>query len=134
MRHRPAIEADLHHVGAGMLSLSDDALGDLPGGAVGQALGLLLERLLGQAAEILTQQGRGALVLRPHIVGRMLADIARLPLRRRLGEAAVAEQRAIEIEVIGRHLLHRLRLGVCNVGVERQRQMVGRDAIAGRRQ
>jgi len=74
-----------------MLGLGDDALGDLLGGAVGQVRGLLLERRVGQAAEILAQQRRGALVLRPYIVGRMLADIARRALRRGLGEAAVAD-------------------------------------------
>ena len=77
VRHRPAIEADLHHVGAGMLGLGDDALGHFLRRAVGQVLGLALELLLREVAEILAQQRRRALVLRPHVIGRMLADIAR---------------------------------------------------------
>ena len=34
--------------------------------------------------------------------------------------------------MIGRHLLHRLRLGIGDIGVDAERQMVGRDAMAGR--
>ena len=132
--HGAAIEADLHHVGAGGVGLGDDALGHLVGRAPGHALGHALDIGHGHVAEVLAQQRRGALVLRPHVVGRGLADVAHLPLRRRLGEAAVAEQGAIEIEVIGRHLLHRLRLGVGDIGVEAERQVVGRDAMPGRGQ
>src|SRR5215471_18436881 len=59
-------------------------------------------------AEILARELRSTLVFRADIVGRGRARIAGLALQFGLGEIAVTEQGAIEIEMVRTHFAHRL--------------------------
>ena len=134
VRQAAAVHCDLHLVGAGAFGGVDDALGDLVGGAHRHVLRLLLELCHRQVAEFRAQVLRRAQILRPHVIGGGGARIPRFALLLDLGEIAVAEQCAVEIEDVRPVFAQCLRLRIGDIGGDAEREMVGRDAVAGLRQ
>src|SRR6516162_11324921 len=100
MRQHPAIEADLHCVGARTVARFDDPPGYLIRRAPWHLLGLPLDIGHRQTAKILARELRGAQILGADIIGRRRTRIAGLALPVGLGEVAVAEQDPIEIEMV----------------------------------
>jgi hypothetical protein len=60
--------------------------------------------------------------------------ICTLALQFGFGEVAVAEQRLIEIEVVGSHLTHRFGFAVGDISADAERQVIGSNAVARFRQ
>jgi hypothetical protein len=99
VRQDAAIEGHLHGAGARTLGRVDDPPCDLVRGTPRHVLGLALDIGHRQAAKILAGELRGAQILGTDAIGRPGTRIAGLAQPLGLGEVAVAEQCAIEIEL-----------------------------------
>ncbi len=134
VRQRTGIHAHMHRLCTGPVHRVDDPLGHLVGGSPRHRLGALLDLVHGEVAVAFAQPRRLVHVLRPYVVEGGIAHVAGLALQRSLGDVAVAEQAAIEVEKKRACLLHRLRLAVGDVGALGDAEMPRRDAVAGERQ
>jgi hypothetical protein len=130
VRQYPAIEADLHGVGARTLGRVDDPLGDLVWITPWHLFGLPLDNGHRQTAKILAGKLCSAQIFGADIIGRPGGRIAGLTQPIGLGEVAVAKQGPVEIKMVWSHLAHRLPLAVGDIGTNTEREMVGGYPVA----